>query len=97
MTTYQIEDELEDVLGRDDWTVIVLYDGGDLICTLTRTCVTLQVYMAVDSRIPYQNTEELLDAETMCNRIEEEGGLVLEPDDWLRLLDSASIHHFRVE
>ena len=85
----------QDILGGDDWTVIVLQDRAELVCTLTRTCLSLQLYEEVIGYLPFQKTEELLDAETMSERVEEEVGLAMDPDDWQVLLNSTCVHHSR--
>ena len=81
-------------LWAEDWELMFCTDGAEFFGAVSRTDVGLRFGEGVDCTLPYSGLDELLDAQTMCRRIEEESGLGLAPKDWNDLLYSMVANDF---
>ena len=88
--------KVEPIFDDDDWLVIMLHDGDQLIFTLTRNYLAVAMSGQRWGCIPCQGVTELVDAELMCSRLEDEV-VSLTVDQWEVILGSASVQHYQRE
>ena len=79
--------ELES-LWAENWVLMLCTDGAELFGAVTRTEIGLRLGPELIGPIPFSGLEELLDGDAMCQRIEDDAGLLLTSDDWADLLRS---------
>ena len=77
----------------NEWEIATLSDHCDLYCVLTRSTLMLRLFDDNIGSIYYEHVDELFDVFRMCERIEHDTGLCLEPFQWCGLLESAVIHN----
>ena len=78
---------------RNEWEIATLSDHCDLYCVLTPSILMIRLFDDDLGSIVYEHVNELFDVYRMCERIELDAGLVIEPFQWCGLLESAVIHN----
>lgn len=74
------------------WEIVTLSDPCGLFCVLTPSILMLRLFDDHIGSIYYEHLDELFDVSRMCERIELDASLSLEPSEWCDLLESAVIH-----
>ncbi len=87
----------ENLLHTENWETASLSDSCDLFCIVTRTQLMMRLYDESIGCLEFSDYTELFDVEVMVQRIENEAGLILDPQQWSEILASAEIHTFQLD
>jgi hypothetical protein len=84
--------QFNSLLGNE-WEIATLSDHCDLFCVLTRSSLMIRLYDENLGSVYYEHVDELFDTSRICEQIEHDTGLCLEPFQWCDLLESIVIHN----